>query len=61
MKYGEISLNGYGDCHEDTDTEKDVVEGIEEVWEKMMMELCKQTSYSGVGGFLILKCSPDTF
>ena len=39
MKYCKISLNGYGDSHEDTDTEKDVVEGIEEVRKKKMMNL----------------------
>ena len=39
MKYGKISLNGYGDSHEDTDTEKDVVEGIEEIGEHLMMDL----------------------
>ena len=39
MEYGKISLNGYGDSHEDTDTEKNVVEGIEEVRKHLMMNL----------------------
>ena len=39
MENSQISLNGNGDCHEDTDTEKNVVKRIEKIRQEIMMEL----------------------
>ena len=49
MEDGEIALNGDGDCHEDAGTEEDVVEGIEEVGEEMVMQTSGRALGAGLG------------
>ena len=39
MEHRYISLDGDGDSHEDATTEQDVMEGVEEVWEEVMMNM----------------------
>ena len=38
MEDGEISLDGDGDSHEDADAEEDVVKGVEEVGEEVVVD-----------------------
>ena len=57
MEDGEIPLNRDGDCHEDAGTEEDVVEGIEEVGEEMVM----QTSDRALGTSLGHEIPPGIF
>ena len=39
MEHRYISLDGDGDSHEDATSEQDVMEGVEEVWEEVMMNM----------------------
>jgi len=56
---GEVPLYGDGDGHEDAAGEKDVVEGVEEVWKEVVMDLCEKTSDGGRVGSMILKSPTD--
>ena len=60
MEDGEVPLYGDGDGHEDAGAEEDVVEGVEEVGQQVVVDLGdKATEGCGVS-FVILKCSPHT-
>ena len=60
MKDGEVPLYGDGDGHEDAGAEEDVVEGVEEVGEQVVMDLGHHSSDAGRISTVILKCSPHT-
>ena len=57
----QVPLNRDGDGHEDAAGEEDVVEGVEEVWEKVMMNLGGQTTQGRGVGNMIFKGSANTF
>ena len=60
MKDSQVSFNGDGDGHEDAAGEEDVVEGVEEVGEEVVMDLGGQTTEGGRVGGRIFKCPADT-
>ena len=60
MEDGEVPLYGDGDGHEDAGAEEDVVEGVEEVGEQVVMDLGHHSSDAGRISTVILKCSPYT-
>ena len=60
MEDGEVPLYGDGDGHEDAGAEEDVVEGVEEVGEQVVMDLGHHSSDAGRISTVILKCSPHT-
>ena len=58
MENGEVSLDGDRDCHEDAGAEKDVVERVEEVGEKEMVDKGNLTRYWAWIGCVLLKGRP---
>ena len=60
MEDGEVPLYGDGDGHEDAGAEEDVVEGVQEVGEQVVMDLGDHSSDTGRISTVILKCSPHT-
>ena len=61
MEDSQVPLNGDGDGHEDAAGEEDVVEGVEEVWEEVVMNLGGQTIERSWVGNRIFKSTSDTF
>ena len=60
MEDGEVPLYGDGDGHEDAGAEEDVVEGVQEVGQQVVVDLGHQTTNGCGVSFVILKCSPHT-
>ena len=60
MEDGEVPLYGDGDGHEDAGAEEDVVEGVQEVGQQVVVDLGHQATKGCGVSFVILKCSPHT-
>ena len=60
MEYGQVPLYGDGDGHEDAGGEEDVVEGVEEVGEEVVVYLGYKTTDGGSVCCSLLKSPPDT-
>ena len=56
----QVPLYGDGDGHEDAAGEEDVVEGVEEVGEEVVVNLCGKTTEGRTVGFTVLKRPSDT-
>jgi len=56
----QVPLYGDGDGHEDAAGEEDVVEGVEEVGEEMVVDLGGKTTEGSGVGFTVLKRPADT-
>jgi len=57
---GQVPLYGDGDGHEDAAGEEDVVEGVEEVWEEVVVDLGGKTTEGISVGLTVLKRPSDT-
>ena len=60
MEYGQVPLYGDGDGHEDAGGEEDVVEGVEEVRQQVVVDLGHQATNGCGVSFVILKSSSYT-
>jgi len=61
MEDSQVSLNGDGNGHEDTAGKEDVVEGVEEVGEEVVMNLNGQANEGGGVGDARFKSASNTF